>query len=104
MFEQILLCTHCPWFLHFYILCCSFAIGKDSSGHSTSFFVHCRRYDSFSLACELENSLASHVAELCNLIGPTLSQHAQEYAGIELKSIVASRRVASRRVASQCVT
>ena len=27
------------------------------------------------------------MAELCNLIGPTPSQHAQEYAGIELKSI-----------------
>ena len=39
---------------------------------------------SFFLAYELENTLVSHVAELFNLIGPTLSQQAQEYAGIEL--------------------
>ena len=55
-----------------------------------------------SLACKLENSLVSHVAELCNLIGPTLPQHAQEYAGIELKSIlysVEARSVPMRHVA-----
>ena len=99
MFEQLLLCTHCLWLLHFYILCCSLAIGKDSSGHSTYFSLSIADGMIVSLACKLENSLVSHVAELCNLIGPTLSQHAQEYAGIELKSILASRPVAS-----QCVT